>query len=645
MIRKEGEMKMLSQRTSNAVLPGLVLGLVLGGAVVTGCSSTSHQGGPGGSGGAAGVGGARSDAGTGGSGSGGTATGGGASDAGMGGSGGTTTGGSGGTATGGSGSGGTAAGGSGSGGTAAGGSGGTSPDAGAPVHPGWPTYEQAEAAPLSTPLLIILTDFSDSDIASYLPNPDVAWSNLMFGRNQGQANHYWYEVTAGQLQLIKAHESYGQVDDGVIRVRLSESKPTTGTYVVEDQPWIPEALDQAAQYVRFADYDLDHNGSISNRELSVLFVLNLEAMNTASAGAEANVKINHAIGGNGVILEKFLRVVHRYASIGTPCHELGHHILNLSHTPNPTVHDLMGVGAYAEDPVLTTLYSSTDHYATRPTGPTAMGRIMGGLVTPTPITDTTLGVKLYSPQNTNYNVIKLPITDGYLYLENRTADGYDRSVPFCSGHTGGIFATDPAQYLMPLDIPGIASRNPAVTYDGNDDETICNFYALKGTNDTFTIGQYTISNISEAGPVMTLDITHNNTTSVIDNYKYEYWINDPNRSGYRMRHFVPAPANATTDIDFATFTSGTDPTAWFTMNLIAYYNTGEIRSVNADATWTSTSGYLTAAPSSRFQNPGTTRGDAIVQLKFDTSATRTPTAVINISHGSFNTSMRLINIP
>jgi len=30
---------------------------------------------------------------------------------------------------------------------------------------------------------------------------------------------------------------------------------------------------------------------------------------------------------------------------------------------------------------------------------------------------------------------------------------------------------------MPLDIPGIASRNPAVTYDGNDDETICNFYA------------------------------------------------------------------------------------------------------------------------------------------------------------------------
>jgi M6 family metalloprotease-like protein len=635
MIRKEGGMRMLNQRTSNAILSGLVIGLVLGAAVVAGCSSTSHQGGPGGSGGAGGAGGTRSDAGTGGSG--GTATG----DSG---SGGTAAGGSGGTSDAGMGSsGGTSAGGS--GGTAAGGSGGTSPDAGAPVHPGWPTYEQAGAAPLSTPLLIILTDFSDSDIASYLPNPDVAWSNLMFGRNQGQGNHYWYEVTMGQLQLIKAHESYGQADDGVIRVRLSESKPTTGTYVVQDQPWIPEALDQAAQYVRFADYDLDHNGSISNRELSVLFVLNLENINTASAGAEANIKINHAIDGNGVILEKFLRVVHRYTSIGTPCHELGHHILGLSHAPNPTVHDLMGMGAYAEDPVITLLSSSTDHYATRPTGPTAMGRIIGGLVTPTAITDTTPGLQLYSPQSINYNVIKLPITDGYLYLENRTAEGYDRSIPFCNGHTGGIFATDPAQYLMPLDIPGIASRNPAVTYDGNDDETICNFYALKGYNDTFTIGQYTISNVSAPGPVMTLDITRNNTTSVIDNYKYEYWIDDPNRSGYRMRHFVPAPANGTTDIDFATFPSGTDPKGYFTMNLIAYYNTGEIRSVNADATWASTSSYLTVQSSGRFQNPGTTRDDAIVPLQINAGVTRTPTAVVNISHGSFSTSMRLINIP
>jgi len=154
-----------------------------------------------------------------------------------------------------------------------------------------------------------------------------------------------------------------------------------------------------------------------------------------------------------------------------------------------------------------------------------------------------------------------------------------------------------------------------------------------------------IVSISEAGPVMTLDITRNNTTSVIDSYKYEYWVKDPNRAGYQMRHFVPAPANATTDIEVATFPSGTDPTAWFTMNLIAYYNTGEIRSVNADATWTSTSSYLTVQPAAKFQNPGTTLGDAIVPLQINTGVARTPTVMVNISHGSFSTSMRLINVP
>jgi M6 family metalloprotease-like protein len=642
MIRTEGGMNMPSQRLCNALLSSMVTALVLGGALLTGCSSSSHPGGPGGSGGAAGGGGTSSVTGTGGRGTGGTATGGSATDTGTGGGGGTATGGSA-TDAGTGGSGGTSTGGS--GGTAADGGGDASPEAGAPVHEGWPTYEQAEAAPLSTPLLVILLDFSDSDIASFLPNPDVAWSTLMFGHNQGQGNHFWYEVTAGKLQLLKAHESYGQADDGVIRVKLSESKPTSGTYVVEDQPWIPEALDQAAQYVRFADYDLDHNGSLSNRELSVMFVMNLENINTANAGAEANIAIDHPIAGTGVTLEKFLRLVHRYASIGVPCHELGHHILKLSHTPSPTIHDLMGLGAYAEDPVLTTLYSSTDHYATRPTGPTAMGRVMGGLVTPTSITETTLGVKLYSPQSVNYNVIKLPIVEGFLFLENRTAEGYDRSVPFCNGHTGGMFATDNAQYLFPLDIPGIKSHNPAVAYEGTGDDTICNYYTLKGYNDTFTIGQYTISNVSAPGPVMTLDITRNDTTSVIDNYKYEYWINDPNRSGYRLRHFVPAPAGATTDIDYTTFPSGTDPTGYFTMNLIAYYNTGEIRSVNADATWTSTSSYVKAQNIGNFQNPGTSHGDALIQLQIDTTATRTPTAVINISHGSFGTSMRLINVP
>ena len=268
-------------------------------------------------------------------------------------------------------------------------SGGSPPDGGAGGHVGWPTYDQALASPLSTPVLIVLTDFSNTDIASYLPNPEPAWSNLMFGRNQGQANHYWYEVSIGQFQLIKARESYGEADNGVVHVKLAAAKPTSGQFVVQDQPWIPDALNRAAQFVRFADYDKDGNGRISNRELSILFVLNLDFANIAGAGAEANIAINHAIGGNGVVIEKFARVEDDYTSIGTPCHELGHHILDLDHGPAPTDHDLMGVGAYKEDPVVGLLHRPSYYYATRPTGLTALNKVLAGFVKTTPVTQTT----------------------------------------------------------------------------------------------------------------------------------------------------------------------------------------------------------------------------------------------------------------
>jgi hypothetical protein len=107
---------------------------------------------------------------------------------------------------------------------------------------------------------------------------------------------------------------------------------------------------------------------------------------------------------------------------------------------------------------------------------------------------------------------------------------------------------------------------------------------------------------------------------------------------------VTAEANKTIDIDVATFPSGTDPNGYFTINLEAYYNTGEVRSVNADATWTSNSNYVVLLQRP-IMNPGATLGDAIVNIIFATLQPRTPTAVVNVSHGAFTTAFRLINIP
>jgi M6 family metalloprotease-like protein len=511
------------------------------------------------------------------------------------------------------------------------------------VSAGWPTFDEAARSALSSPLLIILLDFSDSDMALFLPNPEPAWSGLMFGTNPGQGNHFFYEVTGAQFQLLKARETYGQADNGVIRVKLAEPRPTSGTYVVQGQPWIPEALDQAASYVTFKNYDKDGNGSIDNRELAVLFVLNLDYSYINGAGGEANIPINHTIAGSGVVLEQFARVQYDYTSIGTPSHELSHQIFKIHHAPAPTEHDLMGLGAYAEDPVITRLHDNS-HYATRPTSLTGIQKVLAGLVQPTPITDTTRNIQLYSPHTRQYNVLRIPVEGGYVYLDNRTSEGYDRSIPFCNGDLGGMFVTDTSQYLQPLNIPGIAARLAATSYD-IPKETLCDFYSLKGHNDSFSIGPFTIANVSAPGPVMTLDLVRNNVTPAIAKYMYRYWVNDPNMAGYRMWHAALAEANKTTTIDFSTFPGGTSANGYFTISLEAYYNTGEVRSVNPDTTYTSTSPYVVINPIPLSLNPGAQMPDTIIQLQLNQAAAYASTAVVNVSRPGFASSFTLINVP
>jgi hypothetical protein len=267
-----------------------------------------------------------------------------------------------------------------------------------------------------------------------------------------------------------------------------------------------------------------------------------------------------------------------------------------------------------------------------------------GLVQSARVTDTMKGVKLYSSHDLRYNVLELPVQDGSVYLENRTADGYDQSIPFCNGEKGAMFATDVSQYVQPLDIPAITANAQVDSFDVPDDTKICNIYSLAGKNDNFSIGQFTISNVSAAGPVMTLDITKRDITPAIDHYMVRYWVNNPNMAGYRMYHSVKAPANGTVDVDFTSFPSGNDPTAYFTVNLDAYYNTGEVRSVNASATWTSSSGYL--SPSiDPIQNPGVPKGDAIVMMKFDPTVAKQSTVTFTVKNAGFSTAIRFMNVP
>ena len=95
-------------------------------------------------------------------------------------------------------------------------------------------------------------------------------------------------------------------------------------------------------------------------------------------------------------------------------------------------------------------------------------------------------------------MIQLPVVDWFVYLEVPSATGYDRSIPFCSGHAGGLFTTEASQYLMPLNVPGIAAHLAAASFDEGA-LPFCNFYSLQGHNDTFTIGRYTITGFRRPG--------------------------------------------------------------------------------------------------------------------------------------------------
>ena len=497
----------------------------------------------------------------------------------------------------------------------------------------------------TTPMLVVLLEFADSDMSTILPDPETAWANLMFGSDQGEGNHYWNEVSGGQFQLEEAVETDGNPDNGVIRVWISDPRPTgPQKYRIEDQTWIPEALDLASAYVRFDDYDTNSDGIIENQELSILFVLNIDYLNVDGAGAEANIRIDHPVNGTGPTIEKFARTLFNYTSIGVNVHELGHHIFGLQHFVPPTEHGLMGTGAYGEDPVITRLHDDTNHSGTRPTHPIGFNKARAGFFTPTEIRDTTLNVTLNSPHTNDYNVIKVPVVGGFLYLENRTKEGYDQSIPFCGAHEGALFVTDVAQYVEPLHIPSIDMRRDTFEYDWPLADDLCSTYALSGHGGSFDYGGYTITNVSAAGPTMTFDLIRENVTPTIQNYKYRYLIDDPARPGDRLQHFLTAEEGVTSSIDMSTFVDGRDASRTFPISLWSFYNTGEVRSVNLETTWTTPSDYLRIE---KFPTSGGGVGgaDALVSLSFDPDAAYQSSAIVDVEHDGFQSSFELFNLP
>jgi len=330
-----------------------------------------------------------------------------------------------------------------------------------------------------------------------------------------------------------------------------------------------------------------------------------------------------------------------HTSIGISMHELGHHILDLDHTPGPTDHDLMGLGEYWPDPVIPTLSDPTSFNATRPTQLKAMHKVRAGWVKPTEITGSMQGVKLNAPElGKQYNVLKLPVVGGFLLLDNRTAAGYDQSIPFCAQEKGALFVDDISQYLQPLVLTNGAAPNMQSDYVETI-PTLCDVYSLAGHNASFTYGGWTISNVSGPGPTMTLDIEKLAVTPSISNYALRtFWDDAGRRVGHRTRL-----DGASSTFDYSKLSGGTSITGFVSMGLYANYTTGESRSVALDTTYTSDSPYIEIANAGRFTNGGAPMADSLIYVTFHPEAAHVTSANVTFKTGTFTHTITFTNLP
>jgi M6 family metalloprotease-like protein len=498
----------------------------------------------------------------------------------------------------------------------------------------------------AAPSLLLIIDFAGNDVNSTLPDAENEWAGLMFGNAQGQANSYWNEIFDGRFALQPAVETCGTADNGVIVAKISSLEPSgSDSFVVEQQTWVPEALDIAAACLNFDSYDTDLDGVLSNDELSVLVVLNTSFSYISGAGAQANINLNYPIGGTSVVQEKFSRTMFNYGSIGVNVHELGHHIFELKHFAGATDHGVMGLGAYGEDPGITVLSGGLGNWGTRPTGPTSFSRMRAGsdpAVTPDWQPGTTT-IAVNSIDSGNYNIVRLPLPDGYLLAENRRSVGYDQSIPFCNGDAGGVFLTEISQYISGLDVVNIDAKRDSVTY--SQEFELCNLYSLAGKDDAFAYGGYQFSNFSAAGPSMTFDVTRTGTQRTIAAYKWRWFKNDPERVGYRLWHHEEALESVPVTVDFLDIPGGDDPYVSQTFVLKAYYDTGEERSVNKPANWSISGDYLTLTKSDVTGGPGTTVGDAIVRLDMNVGTACESDALLTAEYEGRIFEAFLVNLP
>ncbi len=307
----------------------------------------------------------------------------------------------------------------------------------------------------SRPLLVVELNYNDIEFTHKDPS---VWADKIFGEQEGELNSYYLQNSQNNFKFLRAKESNGIVNDGLMSVKLDKNHPNPGNNFTLLHPDFIQALSQVDSEIDFSIYDTDKNGKISSKELLIVFIVAgneeaygpstlpgvfahqycLSAPNTAYLDGVALMACSG--GGNYAVFGERHKNNTRDATIGIIAHELGHAAFGLPDLYDTTPSDepdsagigyfgLMSAGMWGtEAPFASNEGSSPVHMS-------AWSKIQNGWVEPKTVTpDSSLHVSLYENSSSSYNIIKIPINDNeYFLLENRNNSGYDRGLKAIDG--------------------------------------------------------------------------------------------------------------------------------------------------------------------------------------------------------------------
>jgi immune inhibitor A len=297
----------------------------------------------------------------------------------------------------------------------------------------------ASSEPVQQPILLLRVSFSDQDFSHSVES----FRQLMFAEKGSQylsVAQYYRDNSYQKFNLQPAEESHGTVNDGVVDILLPYSHPNFGSnYGGPSQNLVRDALREANRHIDFSQFDNNHDGQLSPRELGVvLMIAGYENAYGGAGATEPNVWAHKSevlgLALDGVNLSAYAMFGEQHqdhlATIGIISHEMAHLLFSL-----PDLYDRQGdsngVGRWG----LMGLGSWNSHQGASGNSPAHMlawSKVKAGFVHPQDVEGDAIEFSL-SPTTHGDEAMRVwldPFRHGeHFLLEYRVREGFDRGLP------------------------------------------------------------------------------------------------------------------------------------------------------------------------------------------------------------------------